>query len=165
MRVKTTIMLLGVCVIAAYAASAADWYDDAWWYRHEIIIPAGNVDANLTDFPLLISPTDGSLEFWSGAQANGDDIMFTSSNGTTKLAHQIEKYDPATTQLCVWVKALNVYSAQPTVLYMYYGNCQAGNQEDKTNVWDNDHGMVLHMDETSGSHEDSTKNGNDVGQT
>ena len=68
----------------------AGWYNSSWTYRKAITIDNTKVDANLTNFPVLISMTDPDLR--DNAQSDGDDILFTSSDGTTKLSHELEKY-------------------------------------------------------------------------
>ena len=72
-------------------AARTAWYHDAWPYRKKITIDQTKVGSGgVTNFPVLVSRTDTDLQ--SKAQADGDDILFTSSDGTTKLSHQIEKY-------------------------------------------------------------------------
>ncbi|MCL5667081.1 MAG: DUF2341 domain-containing protein [Patescibacteria group bacterium] len=82
---------------------------------------------------------------------SGYDIVFTSADGATKLAHEIEKYDPATGQLIAWVKT-NLSSSSDTVLYLYYGNSSAPDMQTvdpvKTAVWDSNYKGVWHLGET-----------------
>lgn len=53
-------------------------------------LPTG---AAIDDFPLLLRLHRDWFDF-SQTKANGDDIRFTSSNGTP-LAYQLEEWDPA----------------------------------------------------------------------
>ncbi|MCK5083210.1 MAG: DUF2341 domain-containing protein, partial [Candidatus Omnitrophica bacterium] len=85
----------------------------------------------------------------SHAKLNGDDLLFTSSDSSTKLAHEIEKYTSGTGELIAWVKT-DLSSTADTVLYMYYGNAAASNQENPTAVWSNDFVSVWHMKEDPG---------------
>ena len=55
------------------------------------------------------------------ARDDGGDIYFTSSGGSTKLSHEIEKFDSSTGNLVAWVKVPNLSSSTDTILYMYYG--------------------------------------------
>ena len=131
--------------------------------RHRLAVQEGitvdstQVDANLTDFPLLIDITDTDLD--SDAQPNGDDILFTADDGTTKLDHEIESYSAG--DLIAWVRVPSLSSSTDTVIYIYYGNATATNQENPTGVWDSSYVMVQHLEETSGTHNDSTSYGND----
>lgn len=141
-------------------ANDVSWYDSSWKYRKKITIDADQVTANLTDFPVLISTTDSDL--MSKAQSNGNDILFISADGATKLNHEIENYTSATGQLTAWIKS-DLSSTTDTVLYMYYGNGSSSDQSNATGVWDSNFQMVQHLEETSGGTDaftDSTSNSN-----
>ncbi len=133
---------------------AQDWYDAAWQYRKSLIIDHTYVDAPLTGFPFLV---DATLD--SGAQPDGDDILFTDYTGI-RLAHEIERYDDATGNLIAWVRIPSLSSTENTIVYLYYGNPAAANQENPAAVWDTGYVMVQHLEETAGNHNDSTSNGN-----
>jgi PKD repeat protein len=105
-----------------------------WGYRKNITIDKARVSGTLSDFPVLISlASDPDLQ--AHAQSNGNDILFTSSDGTTKLPHEIEKYTAASGALIAWVKVPAVQSSANTTIFMYYGNSSVGNQQDKPGVW------------------------------
>ena len=109
------------------------WYGVAGWtYRKSITIDHTKVSADLASFPVLVSITDSNLA--SHARADGYDILFTDSGGSTKLNHEIELYTSATGKLVAWVNVPNVSSSVNTVLYMYYGNASASNQQNPTAV-------------------------------
>ncbi|MCK5160009.1 MAG: DUF2341 domain-containing protein, partial [Candidatus Aureabacteria bacterium] len=135
-----------------------------WSYRKEITILSSMVaNTDQANFPVLIyRASDANLA--ANAQADGDDIVFTLSNGT-KLSHEIEKYTSATGELYVWVKVPILSASSDTVLYMYYGNATCSSQQDATGVWDSNYVMVQHMrEDPSGSAPqmiDSTSNDND----
>ena len=98
------------------------------------------------------------------AQTDGGDILFTASDGTSKLDHEIETYDPVTGELVAWVKVSTLSGSTDTSLYIYYGNTsltEGENQWNAAGVWDvvNNWRSVWHLHETSGSHLDSTSNG------
>ena len=59
-------------------------------HRKAITIDADQVDATLTNFPVLIDTTDTDLA--AGARSDGFDILFTDDTGTAKLDHEIESY-------------------------------------------------------------------------
>jgi len=161
-------LLLSISFLAAMAllvsfsiVQAQSWYDLDWEYRKAIIIDADKVTGNLTDFPLLVNVADSDLR--ANALANGDDILFTGNDGTTKLNHEIESYDDSNGHLVAWVKIPNLSSTVNTVIYLYYGNPDASPQENPTAVWDADYVMVQHLEEESppNIHNDSTSNNND----
>ena len=166
---KIIIIVLGVAAIGAgfYFAfrrsgeAEAAWYAETWLYRKKITIDHTKVKAKLSNFPVLASTTDNLLSTY--AQSDGDDILFTSSDGTTKLNHEIEKYDSATGGLVSWIQT-GLSSTTDTVLYMYYGNSSVGSQATTTGVWDDNFKGVWHMDDT-GNESDSTKNSGDLTET
>jgi len=137
-------------------ADGEGWYS-SWQLRKAITIDATKVSSGPhTNFPVLVNlSSDSSLA--SRAQADGDDILFTSSDGTTKLSHEIEKYGSSTGELVAWVKVPSLSSASNTVLYMYYGDASVASQQDATNVWDSNYTGVWHLSETgTGTRYDST---------
>ena len=107
---------------------------------------------------MLVDITDADLE--AKAQADGDDIFFTGADGTTGLDHEIESYADGT--LVAWVEIPFLDSNTDTTIYMYYGNTEAGNQEDVAGTWNGStYVMVQHLEETSGTRIDSTGFHND----
>lgn len=142
------------------------WLDAQWGFRQQIIISASMAPADQTDFPVLIQITDQLNPLFNSALANGDDILFTDMDGVVQLDHEIELYDNAgTEELDAWVRIPNLSSTVDTVIYMYYGNPGAANQENMTAVWSNNFLMVHHLSETpaddvADGHVNSTLNGN-----
>ncbi|QQS39311.1 DUF2341 domain-containing protein [Candidatus Woesebacteria bacterium] len=149
----------------------AAWFDENWAYRKTITIDNAMVSgsSDLTNFPVLISlTTDADI---TAAQTDGDDIFFTSSDGT-KLDHEIEYFSSGT--LVSWVKIPTLAYAADTEIYIYYGNPGASNQENPKGVWSNSYQGVWHMSEDpsittdgdcgGGTKElcDSTENSNDA---
>jgi biopolymer transport protein ExbB len=143
----------GVCP----APDLGGWYPGGWLYRKPLSIGASNVSSDLTNFPVLVSiPSDTDLA--ADAQPDFDDILFTASDGTTKLSHEIEKYNSTTGELVAWVKVPTISSTADTILYMYYGNAAAASQQDPTGVWSNGYAGVWHLHD---DFLDSTANNND----
>ena len=143
------------------SGQGGSWYNNSWTYRKAITIDHTKVTADQTNFPVLIDiSSDANLA--ANAQSSGNDILFTSSDGTTKLDDEIESYNSSTGQLVAWVKVPTLSSTADTVLYMYYGNSGASNQQNKNGVWSNGYISVWHLQETSGSNSDSTSNANNT---
>jgi hypothetical protein len=135
-----------------------DWFDVNWSYRKSITIDHSKVISDMTDFPVLINLASDS-ELHSYAQSNGNDILFTTSNGLTKLNHEIEQYVSSTGQLVAWVNVTHLSSSVDTMLYIYFGNPAANNQQSPDSVWANEYLNVWHLNETSGTNvNDSTSN-------
>jgi hypothetical protein len=139
---------LGLAVFAPFGIGlpvSAAWYDPAWSYRQKITISSSLTTADLTDFALLVKIDIFGNGVFTWAQADGDDILFTDSDGTTKLDHEIERFDAGTEELWAWVRLPALSSSTPTELYIYYGNPNASNQEDENGVWDSDFQGVWHL--------------------
>ena len=144
------------------------WYDPNWTYRRQITIDHTKVEdvadpsTTYANFPVLVYATG-----LSNIKANGADIRFTLSDGVTEIPREIESYSGGT--LYAWVKVTLTKDASDStddVIYMYYGNAAAtepapASAYGSQNVWDNNFVMVQHLQETSGSHYDSTQYGND----
>ena len=171
-RFVTTLFLL--LLFFTPFVSADDWYDTNWKYRQEITISSALADSDLDYFPILVkisnldataydTETDG---IFTSSQADGDDLVFTSSNGITKIPHEIEYYenDSGVEELYAWVQVPTLDSLSDTTIYMYYGNLAASNQENVTAVWDDNYVLVMHLGEdvadggSTGIHYDSTAN-------
>ncbi|MDC0202359.1 DUF2341 domain-containing protein [Candidatus Nitrosopelagicus sp.] len=141
-----------------------DWYDDSWEFRKNITLSLNTgtgVDSDLTDFPVLISFTDTDL-----IQTNeslGRDFVFTESDGTTVLSHEIEKFDNTTGEIIAWVKLPTMSASTSTEMYIYYKGDTIG--FNSANVWNDDYVIVWHLNQTStgtaGEFRDATSNGND----
>jgi len=162
--ISLTLLLVMVFFGVGPGVARADpgWYNASWAYRKQITIDHTKVAATLTDFPVLISlPSDSGLA--ANAQDDGDDILFTTADGVTKLNHEIETFNGTSGQLVAWVKVTGLSASADTDIYMYYGNSGAGNQENASFVWDSHYQMVQHLQETTGGAnaiKDSTANTN-----
>jgi hypothetical protein len=132
-----------------------------WPYRKSVTIDHTQVASpGQSSFPVLISiASDPDLS--AHARTTGNDILFTSSGGTTKIPHEIESYSSGS--LVAWVSVPTLSSTTDTVLYLYYGNSTGtASQQNPTALWTN-YGAVWHMKETnggSGAIKDSTSYGN-----
>ena len=132
--------------------------ENTWPYRKEITIDHTKISATLSNFPILLKITDPDLA--SKAQENGNDIYFTDSTDA-KLNHEIERYIAATGELTAWINIPSLSANSDTILYMYYGNLDADNQENIEATWDSNYLAVHHLAETSGPAIDSTFHNND----
>ena len=111
----------------------------------------------LTNFPLLVSVADPNLQIT--ARPDGADILFTASDGVTKLDHEIEQYNSSTGQLTAWVRMPSLSPVSDTFIYIYYGNPAASNQQNAVGVWDSAYKGVWHLPNgTTLSPSDSTAN-------
>ncbi|MBS1615367.1 MAG: DUF2341 domain-containing protein, partial [Bacteroidetes bacterium] len=139
------LLLVIFCLLNAQMAQAQAWFDSNWNYRKAIIIDQSKVIGGPhTDFPLLIQITDDGLKNY--AQNNGNDILFTASDGVTQLDHDIERFIKSSGALTAWIRIPSLSSGSNTVLYMYYGNSSSGNQANITGTWSSSFESVYHFD-------------------
>jgi PKD repeat protein len=151
------IFLLALSVLLPPAAAA--WYDSNWLYRQNITINKVYVNGTgitLTNFPVLVNIQDTNLI--SNAQSNGNDILFTASDGVTILNYEIENFTQSSGNLIAWVKVPSVYNTTNTTFYMYYGNPSASNQQNAAGVWDSKYMGVWHLGNLISPSSDSTSN-------
>jgi len=164
MQIKIILSLMALFSIIFFVPSDAfgAWYDTEWEYRNKITVSLNSVISNdLSDFPVLIKFTHN--DFKQANESEGRDFVFTLSDGTTKLSHEIEHYDNTTGEIIAWVNFPTLAAASSTDIYIYYkGNTIGYNSAD---VWNDDYVLVWHLNQTSdgttGEFKDATSNGND----
>ncbi len=155
--------------VKSSSVPAAQWLTGRS-YRKKITIDHTYVDANLTDFPAYIK-VSADVQIGDGAQVDGDDIRFTSSDGITLLSYEEESWTGgagADATANYWVKVPTVFGFANTDIYIYYGNSGAADGQDAVNVWDTNFKGVWHLAETATDegtaaslYQDSTTNNND----
>jgi hypothetical protein len=153
-------VLLSADLLGRMPFTPPGWYSGAWAYRKKITIPGSMVTGTLTDFPVLVYKID--TDFQADALTGGPDILFTAWDGTTRLPHEIEWFNKQSGSFTGWVKVPSLTSGTDTVLYVYYSNPDAADQQDPTGVWTNGYAGVWHLNESSGTRYDSTSNNNDL---
>lgn len=98
---------------------------DDWTHSARIILntsPNGaDVPGAVEDFPLLLRLFTGDFDFTQTAPG-GRDLRFTDPDGSP-LAHQIQRWDPASGRAEVWVRVPKADGASATDhILMYWGN-------------------------------------------
>ena len=145
------------------------WYASTYSHRKKITIDNAMVSggSDLSNFPVLINiNNDASLVATSlgGKVASGaGEFVFTSSDGTTKLDHEIEYYSDTLGHLIAWVEVPTLATATDTILYLYFGGPTSGaTNQNKTGTWNTDYKAVWHLgngDSTASNfYTDSTSN-------
>ena len=129
-----------------------------WQYRRKITIDGSKIEGNLTNFPIAVILNSTRFSF-SKARSDGYDIRFADEAGNL-LKYERERHD-ATNQVAEYhVKIPSLTAGQNYEFYIYYGNPDASDGADPTNVWDSNFRAVWHLkDYTSNSVKDSTSNG------
>ena len=154
----------------------AAWFSSGtgtWTFRQKLTINSSLVDdtgsTDLTNFPILYSKVNPYLV--GKTQSSGQDIVFTSSDGTTQLDHEIEEFDSTTGKLVAWIRIPTLDYNNDTDIYLYYGNNNATDMQDASGTWYmdgdsdsiSDYKAVFHMNQDpTGTILDSTSNNNDA---
>ncbi len=135
-------------------------------YR-KITIQSSQVEADLTDFPVMIKITGADFQSIEDdvTDADGDDIIFRLTLPGDQLDHEIEVYDTTNDIMLAWVKVPNISSSSDTDIYMYYGNaCISSSTQDAAGVWSNGYEAVYHLhDDYLNSEGTSARNGTNNG--
>ena len=150
-----------VCSIKILPASAFVIDPDDYAYNATVTFQGYTGSAPLTNFPVLVR-LDASTPMpgWYGlADADGYDVQFADSSGNL-LSHEFELWNPGGASLA-WVKAPLIDDAEDSIS-MYWG--RAGQSELSffpIDVWSEGYESVWHLNETNGTHADSTWRGRD----
>jgi hypothetical protein len=96
------------------------------------------------------------------AEPTGRDLRFVAADGMTALPYQREHYDGASGSLIAWVQVEGLTGGVDSVIYLYYGNQGATEQQAGASAWPAEYVGVWHLDEGAGSTtiEDETANVN-----
>lgn len=128
-------------------ANAATWYNSSWLKARKITIDQTDIDtADLTNYPLYVNMT--SVNIGTDAQADCDDFVFTDSTNVTKLDHEIETCSDASNWAEFWVEIPTVSNTVDTVIYMYYDNAAATDQQNTQATWNSNFKAVWHLNGT-----------------
>ncbi|MFC1586601.1 DUF2341 domain-containing protein, partial [Fibrobacterota bacterium] len=125
-----------------------------------------DVTGTVSNFPLLIRLTSGNFDF-SQAQANGEDIRFTTSGGNI-LSHEIERWDQSGQVAEVWVRMNQITGNNDAQsIIMYYDNPSANSASNSAAVFSGGNGFagVWHMDATLADATSNGRNGTNSGST
>ena len=121
--IAVLLVLVATSIVVLPSLTQASWFGQGggatrvWNYRQKIVInhkmvsPVGK--STLTNFPVEISIPANALtkSMNNGGHVgldSGYDIVFTSGDGKTKYAHEIESYASTTGAIIAWVKIPSV---------------------------------------------------------
>lgn len=107
------------------------WYDPAWHYRLPVVIT--NTGDDLPYYQVLVK-LDSGFNF-NRAKADGSDIRFAYTDGTTELKFWIESWEKDNELAYLWVRIPNLSDGNSTI-YIYYGNPDANSGSDGNATFD-----------------------------
>jgi hypothetical protein len=139
-----------------------DWWNSSWGYRKKIILDNTDQTLGHTDFPVMVTSTSADTDFWSHVADGADDVRFVNDDGA-ELYFELEDWNSTSDNMLAWVKKSFVNATTTDAIWMYYGNDSAATSTSLSaaNVWDSNYKMVWHMNEGSGTLQDSTSNNMD----
>ena len=174
-KLSTLSMALAVVVISLVVSSittmifpnvsvteaAGESWLSGYTYRRVVTIDNTKVTTTTDTFVVLASNTIAELKTTGNGgnvqNANGYDIVWTDSDGSTLLDFEVEKYEATTGEIVHWIET-DVSSTTDKVLYMYYGNSGASDTATTTGVWTSDYAGVYHLGEGDSTAADFYKN-------
>lgn len=146
-----------------------------WAKRRKITIPDASVDATDT-LPIAIHlgtsvgiGTTDVTDIFDDLGANSKKIALTTSDGTTEVEVEIERWDNANEKTTLWAR-VTVTNGGDTELYLYWDPTEGDNSNIKdagaaTTIWptgsDEEYLGVYLMGQASGTIIDSTQNSTD----
>lgn len=105
------------------------WLSD-WRYRIGVSVDSSKIDSNLTDFPLLITLTSGTItdNIFDEVGDNSKKIAVTAISGSeyVQCYTEIERWDAAGKTAYLWAKIPQIDSVEDTSIYLYYDSLQDG---------------------------------------
>ena len=153
-------------------------FPDGWGRRCELQIQNAKVDANLTNFPVLLTKATLPAEMFAVAGSfeaieGGGDIRFSSDQaGSSRLACEIVTFslDDANDEAEIWVNVASVSSSADTSIWVWYSKAAESQPAEgaafgQHATWDTNFKGVWHLNESSGGAaavKDSTGEGNDL---
>jgi len=164
---KVLLLGLGAVLLAGNAWAQLSGY--SFQKRLDVDNAQVSGSTNFTEFPVLVDFTDADLRTTANGgnveNANGWDIVFTDSDATTLLNHQLISYDGTTGRVVAWVQLPTLQATSDTKFYIFYGNASVSSDPSTDATWNSDWKGVWHLEETgsgtAGEYKDATANGND----
>ncbi|MCM8768240.1 MAG: DUF2341 domain-containing protein [Candidatus Omnitrophica bacterium] len=144
-------LLGGVILFSLCSLQAAEWLNPGYRYRQRITISDGFyvTGADLKNFPLLIHLSDEQNPVFQKGKPDGSDLTFTTSDGKSKIPHELEKFSVSPAQLVCWVRLPFLYADQQTVIYLYYGNSNPPDPLPAESVWSEGYLGVWHFQDNT----------------
>lgn len=148
--------LVGLLLAMFVTYSWSQTFPDDWDYNMDLTLntssTGANVSGSVSNFPVVILLTESNFsDGFTQAQADGDDIRFTLSNGTTLLSHETVDWDQSGKTAQIWVNVSTVNGNNATQsIKMYWGNASANNISSGSSVFSSANYFkgVYHLEES-----------------
>jgi hypothetical protein len=140
---------------ATDAGIGAAWWNSAYKHRLAITIAGADLQDNLTDFPVMVKLAAAGPFVFADANANGDDLVFIDSDGSTVLDYDIDDLH-TNGPWWIWVKVPTLTKSVNHVITLYYANPSATPTASGSNTFSDDvsvhHLGATFADETGHGH-------------
>jgi len=134
-------------------------------FRKAITIDASKIcgDNALANFPILIDVVDTNLRTLSNGgsviNSNGWDIIFSDSDGTSLLNHDVENYTASSGAYRAWVQIPSLPGSSDKTIYMYFGKSGNVSNPSTNNTWNNEYAGVWHLQDNFTDASTNSNNG------
>jgi hypothetical protein len=136
------------------------WWNENWSYRKKLTFDNTEQSEALVNFSVLVVLNSSNFDY-SKAKLDGSDLRFIDTDNVTELTYHIEDWNTSGNSY-IWVNVPHIAANSDTdYIWMYYDNPDATDVQDESGIYDENYVMVQHLNETSGTHYDSTGYDND----
>jgi hypothetical protein len=136
------------------------WWNENWSYRKKLTFDNSGQSEALVNFSVLVVLNSSNFDY-SKVKSDGTDLRFIDTDNVAELKYHIEDWDTSGNSY-IWVNVPHIAANSDTdYIWMYYGNPNATDVQDESATYDENYVMVQHLNETSGTHYDSTGYNND----
>lgn len=148
-NISTQILLLVLLVAGSSLFAQPAGYE----YRKSITINSSQISGSSdhVNFPVMIKLTENDLRSTSNGggveNPSGYDIVFTQSDGSTLLKHELQNYSSTTGDLLCWVKLPTLTPSSDSTIYLYYGKSGVYIDPSDTLTWNSNYLGVWHLED------------------
>jgi biopolymer transport protein ExbB len=114
-------------------------------FEKPITLDGDRVRGDHEDFPVYLELTDADLQ--ARATATGDDIYFVDADSGSPLDHEIQRWEPQTGRLEVWVRIPELDEGTDVELLLRYGEPDDAPAPDPAGVWQAGFVAVWHLEQ------------------
>jgi len=166
---KKSLFFVFLLLIALIPLGTCTPSDEGFSHYVTISLDHDDVDATLTDFPVLIHLSDScginSFDATAIFEEIGDQYNYSAFEDTdeNRLFFEVEYWSSSDVEAFIWVKIPSISADSDTEIIFWFEKFVDGSEYNSpSDVWGSDFVMVQHMnDETTSTILDSTSNDND----
>ena len=145
--------LLVLAMGAAVLLSSVHAQPAGYEHRKKITLNSSQISGSAahTNFPVMIKLTESDLKSTSNGggveNPSGYDIIFTQSDGSTLLDHELQNYSSTTGALLCWVRMPTLSPTTDSTIYLYFGKTGIYSDPSDTSTWNSNYLAVWHLED------------------